>query len=268
MQKRLGVAGDSFMAACINSNDLGHENVQGNHYTEIVARLLGYDYVTYARGGSSNELIRLQVKQLIDDKVDAAIVGWSYPQRVALSFGKYKKDLGIFQTNYNEDRYNLHLSLQSNSKKFKKTSREIVSAPIEQILRNNNKHETQKNLKPVEQKYVKAYFNIAFDESWKSQNDAWLIESAILSLITAKIPTIMWIQHNEYNMIKDYLPKSEYLFENNIILVNTLIGDKQKLLNPTVPERDKYIPFHTTIESQKRLAKNNLSFLKKIIKNG
>jgi len=63
MRKTLGVCGDSFMAT--KNYEEGVDNGHGKHFTEILAKKLDCDLITYARGGCSNQAIRLQIDEII-----------------------------------------------------------------------------------------------------------------------------------------------------------------------------------------------------------
>ena len=65
----LGVCGDSFMSATMNTEREETWDSEGRHFTEILAKKIGYDYFTLARAACSNNAIRLQVDEMIKQKV-------------------------------------------------------------------------------------------------------------------------------------------------------------------------------------------------------
>lgn len=257
---KLGVAGDSFMSASVNTDDDGHENVQNNHHTEIIAQRMGYEYITYARVGSSNELIRLQIQELINDKVDVAIIGWSYESRVAISVGNYKPELGIFQANYKQ--FSNLISVRNNEK-FLTTPTELVSLPLGTLLKDNS----QIHIKKQHLMYLKSYMNTVYDTEWKLQTDSYIIESGIHALLTAKIPTIMWIDDATWKHVKHNVPSYDDLLSNNFLLINLISKPEiRELLAITGQVQEKNIPYHINNKGQHRVAKHMVNFISKNFK--
>ena len=61
--KTLGVCGCSWMAATKNGTRPDILESEGKHFTEILAKRLGWNYFTLARSACSNTTIRLQIDE-------------------------------------------------------------------------------------------------------------------------------------------------------------------------------------------------------------
>ena len=75
--KKLIVCGDSYMSPV-------RGKYAGTHYSEIIAKELGYDLVAFARGGMSNGGICIQIQTAINEnpKPDLMLVGHTYFTRM------------------------------------------------------------------------------------------------------------------------------------------------------------------------------------------
>ncbi len=77
MRKVLAVCGDSFMSA-VSADEYGADS----HFTQLLAKKLDWDYVTFARGGCGNSVIRLQIDEAIKIKPDLVIIGTTTADRL------------------------------------------------------------------------------------------------------------------------------------------------------------------------------------------
>lgn len=178
----IGIAGDSFFAP---TQDLDYRQdclgSGGKHFSEILAKELGYDLWPLARGASSNSLIRLQVEKLIQDKVDFVIYGSTssgrleYPSQYKTR--NYVAELGVYNFNYNS-----HPDLSSLNIYFDENNME--SETITTILGGYG------NCTEEQRKAVKLYFQELYDERYRQVQDAYIMSSGVQELIDNKIPYI------------------------------------------------------------------------------
>ena len=73
---------------------------QGSHFSEILAKEIGYELIVNSMSGSSNGGICVQIEDAIKQKPDLILFGQTVPDRVEisisdelLSFGNYKRDV-------------------------------------------------------------------------------------------------------------------------------------------------------------------------------
>ncbi len=192
----LGVCGDSYWGATLNegngitppSDDL--IDSEGKHFTELLAKAIGYDYFTLARAGCSNSVIRLQIEEMVNRKVDFVIFGNTTENRIELPITTFHRSLGIQNISY--ERY------PNQSKKNITKKPTTISENLLTIERNfvNNLNEFQ-----VES--VKHYIKDIFDFEYKRHQDTWILASGVQALKDAKIPYLFlpgweWIKRDRY----------------------------------------------------------------------
>ncbi|MGA1379885.1 MAG: hypothetical protein ACO3Z2_08050, partial [Chitinophagaceae bacterium] len=202
----LGVCGDSYLAA---TQDLPHRidcrGSGGKHFTELLAKKLGYDYYTMARGACSNTAIRLQIDDMINNKCDFVIIGTTWPSRLEyyLNEDKFNYSMGIYNINYS-----YHPDISSLNKKFDENA-STISETIINVLDGSGpcKDEAQKES-------LKNYLVHIYHDSIKTLQDAWIIANGITELENAKIPFLILVQE----CLADTLVK-KYQTNNPRILV-------------------------------------------------
>ena len=97
----LGVCGDSWLSAVHDHGD--NHNVEGMHFTQLLADKLGYEYKTFAKGAVSNSCIRIQIEQMIEEGVDFIIASSTSTNRFEMFFDPtqyYDPGQNIFNFNY------------------------------------------------------------------------------------------------------------------------------------------------------------------------
>lgn len=179
---KLGIAGDSFFAP---TQDLHYRpDCAGSgkkHFSEVLAEMLNYELHPLARGASSNSMIRLQVQQLVKDKVDFVIYGSTsagrldYPNRDRKR--SYVAELGIYNFTYKQ-----HPDLSSLNENFDENS--MHSDTISTILSGYGDATSEQRVA------IKEYFTELYDERYRQVQDAFLISSGVQELVDNKIPYI------------------------------------------------------------------------------
>ena len=248
--KTLGVCGDSFYAAIskdINNTDNGSEQ----HFTEILAKRLGWDIVTFARGACSNQTIRLQIEEMIKIKPDLVIVGTTSPDRFEFPInnlktndyiGKYSDE--IFKKSYNQSvgLYNIYYhdfpDKSAENPGFSHHKPTMISETLNNLFNNTT-------ITPILEKndirILEEWFDRFYDLKWKQQTDTWLISDGLRKL--------------QENNIKFYCVSNHLLVEQLEYCKDNIINNDSEL-NPTMYCKNVKTPyrFHTSLESQRILA--------------
>lgn len=255
MKKILGVCGDSFMAAI---NDVGENSGYGLHFTEILGKKLDWDVVTFARGGCSNNAIRLQIDEIIKYNPSHVIIGLTSPDRMEIPIedlkieefknkNYYKKiqqinfipSNGIFNIEYSS-----YPDQSSNHEGFKKTPPTLRSETLYNVFNYENSVLSKEQLKAVEY-----YYNYLYDFEWKRKLDAWVISDGLHKLKNNNIDFTVIISHFE---LDDF-----HFFKNDIANISSdLNPNKYYSTEPTTPYR-----FHLTEEDEIKLAEHWYKFL-------
>ena len=238
--KTLVVCGDSYMSA-VGPTEFGYRE----HFTEILAAKLGWEYITYARGGCSNQVIRLQVDEAIKRNPTLIIIGTTSPNRYeypvsrnlnpirGYGSGFYIKDKGLRNIDYNTKERSFvddPLFFQS----FKNT---LISDTLSNIIL-PNRTKTSPEIFDAWSKFHEHCFDI----NWKKQLDTWIISSALYKLCSLKIPFLI---NPEFMILSDLQEFKDRCIPNT------------KEFNPwRHPHKDTNARFHTDIPTQHKLAAN------------
>lgn len=249
LKKKLGICGDSFMAA-INKSETNPNNGYGKHFTEILREKLKCDVVTFAKGGVSNQTIRLQIEEIIKEKPDHVIIGTTTPDRIEIPISdvsisdyddKWKeKNYHPFNSLYNI-KYDDTLNNQSsNHTGFKQHEPTMISETINNLF---NYHKNNKIVTKEKKQAIKDYYNYIYDYEWKMQQDSWILCDGLYKLEKRGI-TFNIILHNLHLHYFDDFKES-------------IIGPDSEL-NPWKYYNNKIIspyPFHLLEEDEINLAK-------------
>ena len=190
-RKKLAVCGCSFSSVATP------EQHRGTHFSEIMARTLDWDLLALAYQGCSNGGIRLQMQGAIDAGADFVMVIPTFFDRIEipttgmkpvfnptlwLSFDqKMKKNLG-YDPEKGMDNIN-----HTHSKQPSLICENLVS------LVYNWKH-AYRNRKQLDEQVVEAvkqYVSHLYDPMWKLQQDRWIIEQGMLTLVRRQRPCFM-----------------------------------------------------------------------------
>lgn len=72
----------------------------GTHFTEILAKSLNADLESYAKFGSTNFTVRLQIEEAIKQRPDLILLGFTNVDRLDLSYRPYSIENGIKNIEY------------------------------------------------------------------------------------------------------------------------------------------------------------------------
>lgn len=248
MRKVLGICGDSFMAA--KKYEEGVDNGYGKHFTEILAKRLNCNLVTYARGGCSNQTIRLQIDEIIKHKPDHVIIGSTTPDRLEIPIkdltvkaysekwdqNNYIPSLGLFNIDYT-GYYETYASSQK--EEFKKNKPTLQSETLSNIFNGTTPGKSYTN---TQIRAIEDYFNLIYDYKWKMQQDSWILSDGLYKLKNNRIT---------YHFICENL----YTFDSETHKEG-FIGRESELNPWTYYSPEKYSPysFHLTEEDEIMLA--------------
>lgn len=183
---KLGVCGDSYMAATINdSNRSDLIDSEGRHFTELLAKKIEYEYFTLARGACSNTAIRLQITEMVKQKVDLVIVGFTSENRLEIPhIGKnYDINLGVYnldyQTKHYPDRSTLNPHFAHNVVTETLTNIFYTEASSLQRLLNKYTENHRANLSEKQIIALEFYLDYLYNSEYKKQLDSWVMHSGI-----------------------------------------------------------------------------------------
>ena len=242
--KKLIVCGDSYMAATQDLPDRTDCLGEG-HFTQILAKELGLDYDTFARGGSSNFLIYLQVKEAIKLNPDLIMVGFTDSNRVEILNAEYydddldSADIDVYKFNYHEYP---DLSSSLRREKWETRPRYISTSVINVIDFPENFEDKGRLFNENNLKIYKDYFTSFWSPSIQAMYSTMLMRHTIDLLKESKI---------EYYILGLGDPTNDR-------------RDKRgsKNLNPQNQPGGGPYRWHTTAETQNILAKNWINYFK------
>lgn len=199
--KRIGIAGDSFFAPTQNiPNRLDCKDSAGKHFSELMASQLGYELYPLSRGACSNSVIRLQVSQLVKEKVDFVIYGSTsvnrleYPN-VNKNNNSFIAELGIYNFVYST-----HPDLSSLNSNFSENN--THSDTISNILAGYG------DCSEEQRQSIRFYFENLFDERYKQIQDSYIMSSGVQELIDNCIPYLCLFD-NYVNLIPYFQKKNK-----------------------------------------------------------
>ena len=191
---KLIVCGDSWMTP-------DYYNYKNTHFSELIAEELGYDLITYARGGMSNGGIALQIEQAILDKPDLILFGTTVIDRIELSMiaeeethhGFVTTCANVSDLSYFPRIFNQH------------TSPTLISDNLMSLLNNNIKEKYPNVSNPKEKdNAIKQWFMHMYSPKMKRKNDLWCMRAVIHKLHLSGIPAMLVI--DLLNMPNDEIP--------------------------------------------------------------
>ena len=241
----LGVCGDSYMAATINGDRNDIRDSEGRHFTELLAKKIGYDYFTLARGACSNTAIRLQIDEMVKQKVDLVIIGATSPNRMEFpKLGKkYNQFDGVYNLDYNIDTYP-DRSCQNKNFKHNTVSETFTNiltsdVPFYKKIINSDNISSRPNVSDDQARALEYYIDYLYDAEYKKQMDMFILHSGYKALEDSNIPFVMILFSNDVSI-------SGFSIANNHKIITN--GDK---LNPWRWDfTDSQRRWHTNDEAQ------------------
>jgi hypothetical protein len=241
----LGVCGDSYMAATVNGDRKDIIDSEGKHFTEILAKRIGYDYFTLARGACSNTAIRLQIDEMIQQKVDLVIIGATSPNRMEFpKLGKkYNLSDGVYNLDYHIDTYPDRSCQNKNFKHniVSETFTNILTSdvPFYKKIINPQTISERPNITDNQAKALEYYIDYLYDADYKKQMDSFILHSGYKALEDCNIPFVMILFANDVNV-------SGFSTENN----HKIIKNDDRLNPRRWDQTNTTRRWHTTDEAQ------------------
>lgn len=231
--KTLYVCGDSFLtpsASCPNT-----------HFSEIIAKKLGYELKVLAHGGMSNNGICLQIEASINNDASFVIVSPTYYDRIDVPILDKKTPYDINDVFYPNTSY---INFEDNANKLLacgllEYENYGIYSPIRRI---NGIHKISNQLKD--------YINNLYNPIWKQQQDNWALYAALHKLHISTIPYIIVL--DKHNITKEFT----WLTEKNVTLPYNDIKDR-------VNNIDIDPGYHTSPKDQLFIAEKLLSHIDK-----
>jgi hypothetical protein len=254
----LGICGDSFMAATINATDnatingesrvrIDLEDSAGKHFTELLAKKIDYDYFTLARGACSNTAIRLQIDEMVKQKVDLVIIGATSPNRMEFpKLGKkYNQSDGVYNLDYHIGTYPDRSCQNKNFKHnvVSETFTNILTSdiPFHKKVINDESISARPNITDNQAKALEYYIDYLYDADYKKHMDSFILHSGYKALEDSNIPFVMILYDSQ-------MAVSGFSFENNYRIIKH--GDR---LNPwTWDKNNTTRRWHTTDQAQEK----------------
>jgi hypothetical protein len=234
---KLMVAGCSFSA--VSKTHLG------THWSELIAKDLGWDLENLARRGCSNGGIRLQIDEIICQRPDFAIIGPTFHDRTEIPVLGYDASLGIGNINYD-----------------KKIKSPMIYETIFSLV-DNIHNEYREGISKETQAAMVSWFSMLYDTNWKKQQDEWIISDGILKMFHAGInflvwPCLLWPwDKNNNNLWReafiDIIPDHYIMLEEK---------ESPLPITGNNPFKGEDPGYHGNEESQKIIAKNWLHRIK------
>lgn len=249
--KKLAICGDSFNAVS--------KILPGTHYSEILAKDLGWQLLNYARRGCSNGGIRLQIQEAIDQNADFVIIvptGWDRmeipvrdnfydnPKNIIKTWGNLLQD---FLLDKSKSTYDPKLGIKNINYDPDKTDHMVFETIFS--LAENYTHEYRKaKLTQEKVEAMKQYINHIYDSGWKQQLDKWIITEGVCQLQSRSIPFsiergMLWKDKNDVLMS---LPKN---IDTAMIREDNELVSTGAWLHP-LKDTDKDPGYHSEPEGQ------------------
>lgn len=259
MRKVLAVCGDSFMSA-VSADEYGADS----HFTQLLAKKLDWDYVTFARGGCSNSVIRLQIDEAIKIKPDLVIIGTTTPERVEFPVfpvtrtnenfwdGVYEKNKGLANIRWigHDLSYSLPLFKNNTPTLEAQTISNMINHPgyyLEGLYKDTAGIYTKEYIHNLIKTWQN-YYTYCYDMNWKKQQDTWIIYSGLQQLKKNNV---------KFFVIPQFMYEEDLIeFQENMISINNSKLDPWNQMSKKVRAR-----FHTDLAAQEFLAEQWYEFL-------
>lgn len=235
--KRVIICGDSFMSPCAFNKD--------THFSEIFAKSLDWQLISYARPGMSNGGICLQLETAIKSNPDFILFSTTWADRIEFSIHDKNKsfDFDITDIVYTNLDQNLYLSDPSINKNPR-----IVSESLGSLTSHPHKHYLNIPEWQEKHKAIHDYFRYLYNFEWKLRTDKLQIYAILHKLELSKIPYLFCFDHvrmEPYNSVP-WLTKKNDLREEFELIWYT---------RPKATKQNPEMKYHTGIQEQKELAK-------------
>jgi hypothetical protein len=252
--KKLVICGDSYMAS-ISENINNPDNGSNKHFTELLAKKIGWEVTNFARGGCSNQTIRLQIDEAIKLNPDYVILASTSYDRYDFpindmttdeyygknSYSSYKEYNGLYNIEYKD-----FPDKSAENPKFNEIEPNMFSETLNNIF---NDTSPKKHLNENEIKILEKWFDRFYDSAWKRQQDGWILADGVRRL-----------QDNNINFTFICTSVDLNLFD---FCKNKIIYYDSELTPSKYNNQNSTYRFHTSLETQEMLSEKWYSYLQK-----
>ena len=247
MKYRVAICGDSWMSPSSQKDYLG------THFSELLCKEQNWQLEWYARPGSSNGGICVQIEEAIHDKCDLILFGTTTYNRTEYTL-EYKLDKDPIHLWEGCDKITLSdIAPPSQKVNNKNNEYEIVSDNIMGILNKDAFYNMQRMYSNLSEEEIKIKYNVfkewfmhIYHPGWKQKLDRWCLHAVLQKVRESNIPC---------ECVIDFVGMPDTYWIDKPILGNEwLKGYAGPDNGPT---------YHTTIESQVKI----LNLVKPRLKN-
>ena len=238
IKKTLVVCGDSYLGC--------YDDYVGTHFTEVLSNRLNLKLISLARQGISNSAIRLQVDEALKYNPQLIIVGGT-------DFNRYEVPIHSVWSNEPMKNFNPQFGIHNlNYRSYPNTSKKNIDSSYVTMWSDHwSKYSENGNFDGDFYQAWKQFITYIVDENWKQQQDQWIIESSMITLLNSKIKFLYMPLLS--NFIPNWLP-TECLLDDTHLLNN-------KNFKTICPG------YHTSIEIQKQFAEQCESTIQEKLNN-
>lgn len=183
MNPNLVVCGDSYMSPVFA--------YPGKHLSEIVADSLNYNLIPLSRGGMSNGGIVLQIESALKYNPKLLLLGTSFPGRIEYPI-KSSSSMPV----HNADSILYKGKCLSVLKSYAGCNPRLISTNLGEILDDQILEQYPANIQDVDlarEKIlaIRKWFELLYDEGWKTKCDRMMLFGALMKLEQNNIPYII-----------------------------------------------------------------------------
>jgi hypothetical protein len=235
MNDTIVVCGDSFMSPVIGK-------YANTHFSELLAKKLGYELVCLSRGGASNGAICLQITEAIKLKPSLILYGITSSDRIEVNatsdpYHSLNRPIDIRDVIYS---HSSSLSSRDNSLNITATLISDTLLPMLDTAHPSNIKTAYASVKDIDMKAdaIKQWFTHMYHAEWKRQQDSWMLYAVVHLLHSSGIPYV-----KVHDLMQDTVPTPEWSTVPGVVVDNELF--------PVIYDPSPDAPmYHTSPESQ------------------
>lgn len=235
MNGTIVVCGDSFMSPVVGK-------YANTHFSELLAKELGYKLICLSRGGASNGAIGLQITEAIKLNPTLILYGITSPDRIEVNatddpYHTLNRPIDIRDVIYSHS-----TSLSSHDKSLNVTATLISDTLLPMVDPGHpaNIKTSYASVKDIDAKTeaIKQWFSHVYHAEWKRQQDTWMMYGVVHLLHSSGIPYL-----KVHDLMQDTVPTPEWSTVPGVIVDKELFPE---IYDPS-PDAPLY---HTSPESQ------------------
>jgi hypothetical protein len=209
--KQMFLCGDSYMTPS--------PETPGQHFGEILSKIIDYELVVFSRGGMSNGGIAVQIESAIASNASFILVNTTMSDRIeipinASGYGDNFRDITVDNIMYRHPQ-----SISSYNKNLNNDPI-LISDTLQSLLPDYPYKQYENHVKDFDKlkEHVKVYFSKLYEYSWKRKLDKWCIYAVLHKLEESKIPYILMLDELKMQNQCSWLTNSNYINNKDIFL--------------------------------------------------